>query len=65
MTTLSAFLQTTAVAAAASGLLYTATVAVLALTAVLSHDPRRRAAARKTLQILLNRTPGPADDQHG
>lgn len=45
----------TAVLGGASGILYTATVTAVALTAALSRDRRRRTDARATLQVLLRR----------
>jgi hypothetical protein len=45
----------TAVLGGVSGLLYTATVTAVALTAALSRDRRRRIDARATLQVLLRR----------
>lgn len=38
-------------------LLYAATVAITALTAVLSRSPQRRRAAREVLVLLLRRPP--------
>ena len=38
---------------AASGLLYAGAIATVSLTAVQSRNPRRRADARRTLEILL------------
>lgn len=44
------------VVAAAAGMLYTATIAVTALTAALARSPARRRAARQTLILLLRRS---------
>lgn len=45
------------IVAAASGLLYAASVTTVALTAVLGRDSRRRLHARETLKILLRHSP--------
>jgi hypothetical protein len=61
---LSALIEVTRVATAVgavNSLLYMGTVTVIALAAALSRDTRRRAAAQRTLQILLRRRAGGKD----
>jgi hypothetical protein len=61
---LSALIEVTRVATAVgtvNSLLYMGTVTVIALAAALSRDTRRRAAAQRTLQILLRRRDGGKD----
>jgi hypothetical protein len=55
VTTLTDLTRDTALLGGAGGLLYTATVTTVALISALSHDRRRRADARATLQLLLRR----------
>jgi hypothetical protein len=55
MTTFSSLLQAGAAGAAATGLLYTAAVAAVALTAVVSRSAARRRDARETLKVLLSK----------
>lgn len=55
MTTLARLLPEIIGTAGLSALCYTATIAAVALTAVLAPTPRRRADARKVLAILLRR----------
>jgi hypothetical protein len=57
MATLPDLAHTAATAAGISGLLYTTTIATVALTAAFANDPTRRADARATLTILLRRRP--------
>lgn len=49
------FLHAGAATAGGVGLLYSGTVTVVALTAVLAPTPERRRAARQVLRVLLRR----------
>jgi hypothetical protein len=55
MSALPQMLHDSALTAAASALLYTATIAITALTAVLARYPPRRRAALQALELLLRR----------
>ncbi|SDN74787.1 hypothetical protein [Streptomyces wuyuanensis] len=55
MSTLPTLLTETAVLAALTGALYTASVASVAAVSVVSRSPERRRDARETLKILLRR----------
>ncbi|GAA0918096.1 hypothetical protein [Virgisporangium aurantiacum] len=61
MSALSALIHDGALAAGIGTVLYTATVATAALTALLARTPRRRRDARAVLTILLRRPTTPPE----